>query len=101
ADGGDGKDKVAVSYTGAVNGDLDFRATGGDGDDTVVGTVTLGAGSTGSLKGRVNGGDGNDDLTFNITGATAGVAIDAVLDGGDGTDTCVHTTNVTAKNCEM
>jgi pSer/pThr/pTyr-binding forkhead associated (FHA) protein len=56
-------------------------ANGGRGNDTVAATVALSAGSTGPLKGEVDGGDGNDNLTFNITGATANVAIDASLDG--------------------
>jgi hypothetical protein len=100
ADGGPGKDNVTVSYAGVLNGHLNFTANGGAGDDTVVGTIALGAGSTGSLKGRVNGGAGDDNLTFNITGTTTGT-IDAILDGGPGTDKCVHTANVTAINCEM
>src|SRR5262249_10855666 len=87
ADGAAGNDKVNVSYSGVLNGKLNFNASGGNGDDVVTGTVTLGAGSNGSLKGLVSGGNGNDNLTFNITGATANVAIDAVLDGGPGTDT--------------
>lgn len=100
ASGGIGADKVTVAFAGKLAGSLGVSAGGGAGGDTVAATVDLAAGSTGSLRGRVNGGDGNDTLTFNITGATANVAVIALLDGGDGTDTCVHTANVTAVNCE-
>src|SRR5262249_54590954 len=98
-DGGDGTDKVSVTYAGVLNGRLDINAKGGNDNDTVSAIVTLGAGSNGVFRGRVKGGNGNDNLTFNILGATAAVAIDAVLDGGAGTDTCVATANVTVINC--
>jgi hypothetical protein len=98
-DGGGGLDKITTSYSGELDGELSLQASGGDDNDTVAAIITLAAGSTGSVKGAVNGGDGDDDLTFNITGATASVAIDATLDGGDGTDTCVATANVTVLNC--
>jgi len=64
------------------------------------------SGSTGSVKARVDGNKGDDNLTLNVidnsggAGASTLSALKALIDGGKGFDTCVHTSNVVVKRCE-
>ena len=56
----------------------------------------------GDVRARVRGGKNDDNLTLNVNLATATdtAAIDALLDGGKGFDTCLATANVVVKSCE-
>ena len=72
---------------------------GSQGRDQGHAHVGATAGSTGTLKAEVRGGDDDDNLTLAVV-AGAGVDLEAVLDGGNGFDTCSATPNVEVKNCE-
>ena len=78
---------------------LEVKWDGGSGLDQGHTSVGASAESTGRLKAEVKGGDDDDSLTLAVV-APAGVDLDALLDGGNGFDTCLATPNVEVKNCE-
>ena len=99
-DGGRGDDLITATYTGDLDGRLNFRADGGGGDDEVVANINLATGSEGEVRARVLGGRGDDTLTLNVLDPDENADVDALLDGGAGFDTCVATDNVDVVNCE-
>src|SRR5207244_11584422 len=101
----DGADTINVKYHGVLDGTLNLKAVGGQGDDTITALLTLSGGSDGRVKGdgtaaaRVEGGQGADALDFRVrdnSGGTAGVS--AEVDAGPDWDhdAVRHTTNVRA-----
>jgi hypothetical protein len=103
--GGKDDDTITVDYEGTLNGALRIVADGLQDKDTITANLTADAGSTGSLNAAVLGKQDDDALTLNVTdnsgggGASTLAALNAVLDGGQGTDTCTATSNVVVKNC--
>ena len=77
-----------------VNGD------GGEGIDRVAGEMNFSAIRLGHVNARVLGSGGNDDLTLNIFGVDNPDLLDALIDGGAGTDTAHYTANVLVIRCE-
>lgn len=100
--GHEGTQTTTVNYAGKVNGELRLETHADKGADTVAANLSLATGSTGRVKAHVHGGKDNDNLTLNVNLSTPTdtVAVDALLDGGKGFDTCHATSNVVVKNCE-
>jgi hypothetical protein len=104
--GGLGGDRIDLAHDGAINGALSAVANGGFGPDQVSENFNVAANSGGQLFARTLGGRAADALTLNVI-QPPGVCIvppctltlDAVLDGGPGTDTCTATPNVRRFNC--
>jgi hypothetical protein len=78
---------------------LEVKWDGGAGLDQGHAHVGATAGSTGTLKAELQGGDDDDNLTLDVV-APESVDLNALLDGGNGLDTCSATPNVEVKNCE-
>lgn len=92
-----GNDLITGYYKGENDGAVSIREfDGGTGNDIVRGLIHEDAGSTGVNAGQVHGGDGNDQLALFLN--TLSVPILGLLDGGAGTDTGVHSANVTMIN---
>jgi hypothetical protein len=115
-DGSFGKDDVAASYKGELDGYLSIVATGGpgkglfaglDGNDTVAANVQLTTGPHNHSEGlayvRVQGGYANDYLTLATRKDSSldPAAVDAAADGGPGKDTLTRTSNVNKTSCEL
>lgn len=101
-DGGTGADRMSFGVNGEIDGRLDFRSHGNDGDDRQEGDFNLEPGSTGSLDAAVRGGEGNDFLSLAAFDSSGGAAlVSALLDGGEGIDTCFATPNVRVRHCEV
>jgi len=106
-EGGRHTDTIFVLYDGELDGQLQLRARGNEGVDNMTVWVQADAGSIGSLRGlgggryaRVQGNDGDDTLEFKVW-APAGVVVNAILQGGDGTDTGTFTDNVEYSGLEF
>lgn len=105
-DGGAGDDSVAATFTGQLDGALALAVAGGLDNDKVSAVLDIDPGSTGYLAVAALGGSGDDNLTLNVNDNSGGggdstlAYLLAVLDGGAGTDTCVHTDNVAVFNCD-
>lgn len=103
-DGGLGNDTIAATFKGQLNGSLGLAILGGWGQDTLSADITIEAESTGQLATLVSGGPDNDALTLNVNDGTAQAGktglsyFFAALDGGLGTDTAIHTDNVSVYN---
>jgi hypothetical protein len=99
--GAGGRDSLSANYVGELDGSLGITLDGGADKDALASNDTLQAGSTGTFTAREFGRGGNDALALNIAKANAAdpVTIDALIDGGGGTDTCSKSANVTAVNC--
>jgi hypothetical protein len=95
-DGNEGGDLILGYYRGENDGRVSFDFDGGIGGDTVRGFVREDAGSVGASEGTVFGGDGNDKLALWM--ATVSPPAIALIDGGLGVDSAVHTANVTVVN---
>ena len=92
-----GNDLITGYYRGENDGAVSIRDfDGGAGNDIVRGLIHEDAGSTGVSAGQVHGGDGNDQLALFLN--TLSPPILGLLDGGAGTDTGVHSANVTMIN---
>jgi hypothetical protein len=115
-DGSFGKDDVAASYKGELDGNLSIVAIGGpgtgwlaglDGNDTVAANVQLTTGPHNHSEGlayvRVQGGFGNDRLTLATRKDSSldPAAVDAAADGGPGSDMLTRTWNVIQTSCEQ
>ena len=111
--GGQGDDNMSFHYTGMANGLVRGRSFGGDGQDTIAQRIYWNDGSQGSLVSNVNGNQGDDQLTNIIqptnsldTGlphalsATGPTSISGKMDGGDGMDSGVISSNVVISNVE-
>jgi hypothetical protein len=95
--GQDGNDIITGYYHGENDGAVSIRDfDGGAGDDIVRGYLKEDVGSTGANAGIVHGGDGADHLALFLL--TQSPPIEGLLDGGAGTDSAVHTANVTVIN---
>lgn len=97
-DGGDGTDFMYLFYRGELDGRLELVADGGAANDRVYADLRLDCGSTGSLDARVLGGLGDDylDLLVREQCPLDPTAIDALISGGLGFDTCTRTANILA-----
>ena len=97
---GAGNDTVTVNYSGQMDGELDVKAYGGQGNDTMNVDLTLEQGSTGRIHAHVNGGAGDDVMSLNVYdhsnpgGPSTLSLLDAVLNGGSGHNTLTATPNV-------
>jgi hypothetical protein len=93
-------DTVHITYSGAMEGELDVTAQGGSGNDTMDVSLTLARDSNGRVHGHVNGDTGNDTLTFDVydnsgaNGHSNLALLNAVLNGGAGKDALSATPNV-------
>jgi hypothetical protein len=95
--GQDGNDVIRGYYHGENDGAVSIRDfDGGAGRDIVRGLLQEDVGSTGVNAGIVHGGDGDDQLALFLL--TQSPPIQGLLDGGAGTDTGIHTANVTMIN---
>jgi hypothetical protein len=95
--GEDGNDVLRGYYRGENDGSVSIRDfDGGAGNDIVRGYLREDLGSTGVNAGLVHGGDGDDQLALFLV--TQSPPLLGLLDGGFGTDTGIHTANVTKVN---
>jgi hypothetical protein len=74
-------------------GSLDVGLTGGAGNNTISGVISLDRRSTGRVDASVSGGAGNDDLTLDIYGV-ARSRVKGLIEGRKGFFTAHHTSNV-------
>lgn len=93
-DAGSGNDgPITFDYTGELDGKFAVGLSGGSDNDNIAANFTLATGSTGRLGAAVTGLGGNDNLALII--ANGGSArVDALLDGGTGTDLGVSSPGV-------
>jgi hypothetical protein len=97
---GAGADNVTENYSGVMDGELDGVIATGAGADTVNMNLTLDQGSTGRVHVRAYGNKGDDTMTFDVNdnsnpgGKSTLSLLDALLDGGAGTNTLNATPNV-------
>jgi hypothetical protein len=110
--GDDDNDRVYFDYLGELDGNLNLRAEGGNGDDNVGAYLTLLEGSTGALGSTVaavRGYSGNDNLSFGVIDhSNGGVTLGALrLNGGTNPfwmpiefDAGFFTSNVTEEQIE-
>jgi uncharacterized delta-60 repeat protein len=93
--GGNGNDQITVVGVGNTN-DAAFAMIldGGAGNDLVSANLRFDPLSQGVVQADVLGGAGNDMLTFNLYGVADTQIIEALIDGGAGIDTAIHTDNV-------
>jgi hypothetical protein len=87
--GGDGDDVLAMFIDGTMSGAYRLHLDGGAGQDYVDADVTARFGSTGSLDLNVRGGDDDDQMRTRFINLAPGPlnVLQAVMDGGAGTDT--------------
>ena len=97
---GTGNDTVNMTYAGVMDGELDLNLQGGKSNDTMDAVLTLEQGSTGRVWGREQGGNGTNMMTFDIYddsnpgGKSTLALLNAILNGGTGTDDLSATRNV-------
>jgi hypothetical protein len=98
---GTGKDTIASTYSGRLDGALSIQEFGGPGNDTVTENLTINPGSCGHLYARIFGGLGNDTEILNVfdnSGGPGGKSkladLDAVIFAILGHNTVIHTPNV-------
>jgi hypothetical protein len=96
--GGDGDDHLYFRFLGTLGGSLDLQADLGANNDTTDVEMVLSSTSTGSLTSYVTGADGDDFFEYFVSGGYL-TKLDAVVNGGFGTNTCFHTENVKALFC--
>jgi hypothetical protein len=99
--GGRGDDSITGTFDGQILGRFSYDASGGSGDDTIVGNITIDSGSTGKVHAAAGGGGGNNQVTLNVIDNSGGAGsstlakLHATIFDFHGTDTLVHTDNVT------
>jgi hypothetical protein len=99
AQGGSQSSTIHVDYTGKLDGRLSVQALGGNSFDWLESTINLTAGSTGWLTARTIGGPGDDVLTLLVYDRGSHLrGLDALEDGGGGTNYGNHTPNVRTRN---
>lgn len=99
--GASGADTLDFAYAGEIDGLLKVLLDGGAGADTLKANFAIESDSDGALDVKLLGNTGNDNLTLNVNNAAGNdlTILNAVADGGAGTDTCVSTPNVTKISC--
>ena len=96
ADGDEGKDRMALSFLGAVSGAFNLTMNGGVGNDHVGASLSFDGASAGTIDAAVNGQSGNDILTLLLTPSDLFTGtLTGEVNGSAGSDVAVVTDNVT------
>jgi hypothetical protein len=98
--GEQGKDNLTASFTGQIQGILNYSTDGGKGIDKVVTNITATEESSGTLRAKSSGRQGVDEVTLNVIDNSAAEAsllaeLKAKLIDRPGTDLVTYTDNVT------
>jgi len=96
-DGSTGDDQITPTYAGETDGSLTLTVKGRGGADSSFGIVNLAGSSAGKVKARTFGHGGDDDLRLDVVGTSPHLS--ASINGGQGSDTCQGTANVSKTSC--
>ena len=99
--GGNGNDESNNTFGGDVDGRVSVFADLGPDPDSSISSVTLAPLSGGSFSTLLNGRTGDDDLAMDLASVPLFSTTAVVVDGGNDSDTCDTTANVSEKNCEL
>jgi hypothetical protein len=101
--GGQGDDQITVDQNSLLLGRMSVSAWGGAGNDQITVNANSQAGSNGTLSVREFGDQGDDSLTYNALPATNAALnlVNALLAGGDGTDTAHISQTVPMSSIEI